>query len=82
MTEFERQDPVRYLPCMHNFHQEQILLNVLPYHLMPPLYTQPVWPEKNRQMSIKVAQKWFHEKNDKFWHLYKNCLECGEIWAN
>ena len=19
-----------------------------------------VWPEKNRQMSIKVAQKWFH----------------------
>ena len=21
---------------------------------------QSVWPEKNRQMSIKVAQKWFH----------------------
>ena len=20
----------------------------------------PVWPEKNRQMSVKVAQKWFH----------------------
>ena len=23
----------------------------------------PVWPEKNQQMSIKVAQKWFHKKN-------------------
>ena len=22
--------------------------------------SQAVWPEKNRQMSIKVAQKWFH----------------------
>ena len=22
----------------------------------------PVWPEKNPQMSIKVAQKWFHKK--------------------
>ena len=21
---------------------------------------QPVWPEKNRQIPIKVAQKWFH----------------------
>ena len=21
---------------------------------------QSVWPDKNRQMSIKVAQKWFH----------------------
>ena len=21
---------------------------------------QPVWPDKNRQMSIKVAQKWIH----------------------
>ena len=20
----------------------------------------PVWPEENRQMSVKVAQKWFH----------------------
>ena len=22
-----------------------------------------VWPDKNHQMSIKVAQKWFHKKN-------------------
>ena len=22
--------------------------------------TGPVWPDKNRQMSIEVAQKWFH----------------------
>ena len=26
---------------------------------------QPVWPEKNHQISIKVAQKWFHKKNEK-----------------
>ena len=37
---------------------------------------------KNRQMSIKVAQKWFHWKNDRFWHLYKNWLRMWEIWAN
>ena len=41
-----------------------------------------VWPEKNRQMSIKVAQKWFHYKNDRFWHLSKNCVTMQEIWAN
>ena len=32
---------------------------------------QAVWPEENRQMSIKAAQKWFHYKNERFWHLYK-----------
>ena len=31
---------------------------------------QAVWPEKNRQMSVKVAQKWVHWKNDRLWHLY------------
>ena len=40
------------------------------------------WPEKNRQMSIKVAQNWFHYKNDRFWHLYNNSLRMWEIWAN
>ena len=35
---------------------------------------ESVWPDKNRQMSIKVTQKWFHYKNDRIWHLYKNCL--------
>ena len=29
-------------------------------HLGDIYWWQPVWPEKNRQMSIKVAQKWFH----------------------
>ena len=24
---------------------------------------------KNCQMSIKVGQKWFHKKNDRFWHI-------------
>ena len=38
--------------------------------------------KKNRQMSIKVAQKWFHQKNKLFWHLNKNCLRMWEIWAN
>ena len=46
-----------------------------------PFEVGPVWPEKNRQMSIKVAQKWFHKKNDRFWNLYKNCLRMWEIWA-
>ena len=31
--------------------------------------SQPVWPEKNRQMSIQVTRKWFHKKNNRFWHL-------------
>ena len=38
-----------------------------------------VWPEKNRQISIKVTQKWFHWKNDRFW---LNCLRMWENWAN
>ena len=40
----------------------------------------PVWPEKNRRMSIKVAQKWLCLKYDRFWHLCKNCLRMWEIW--
>ena len=35
---------------------------------------QPVWPDKSRQISVKVAQKWFHYKKGRFWHHYKNCL--------
>ena len=38
--------------------------------------------KKNCQMSVKVAQKWFHLKNEIFWHLYKNCLRIWEIWTN
>ena len=41
---------------------------------IPDRDQQSVWPEKNRQMSIKVSQKWFQKKNDRFWYLYKNCL--------
>ena len=37
---------------------------------------------KNRQMSIKVAQKWFNWKNGRFWNLYKRCLRMWESWAN
>ena len=28
---------------------------------------------------MKVAQKWFHKKNDRFEHLYKNAYECGRF---
>ena len=27
--------------------------------------------QKNCQMSVNVAQKWFHHKNERFWHFYK-----------
>ena len=40
--------------------------------------TLAVWPEKS-QMSIKFVQKWFHYKNDRFWHLNKNCIKCGRF---
>ena len=41
-----------------------------------------VWAEKNHQMSITLAQKWFHHKNDRFRLLYKISLRMWEIWAN
>ena len=40
-----------------------------------------VWLDNNRQMSIKVAQKWLHYKNEWFWHIYKNCLEMWAFWV-
>ena len=46
------------------------------------VFLLPVWPEKSHQMSIKVAQKWFHSKNERFWQLYKNCLKCGWFGQN
>ena len=42
---------------------------------------QPVWPDKNRQMSIKVGPKWFHQKSELFWLLYENWQRMWEIWA-
>ena len=72
MTEFERQDPVRYLPCMHNFHQEQILLNVLPYHIMLLLYTLVVtykfdWSNLNHKAIYLQMRLWqFHPRAN--WH--------------
>ena len=38
-----------------------------------------------RKISPNVCKswpKWFHEKNDRFWRLYKKCLRIWEIWAN
>ena len=46
------------------------------------LHFLPVWPEKNCQMSIKVAQKWFHLINDRFWDFFKNCVRMSNIWPN
>ena len=43
-----------------------------PYTIL--LTWHAVWPEKNRQMSIKVAQKRFQYKDDRFWHICKKCL--------
>ena len=45
-------------------------------------YMRSVWPVKSRQMSIKVAQKWFHYKNEWFRHLDKNCLKCEQFRQN
>ena len=42
----------------------------------------PVWPEKNCQMSVKVAKNDFTRYMIDFWHLHKNCLRLWEIWAN
>ena len=41
----------------------------------------PVWPEKNRQLSIKVAQKGFHQKNDfdTFTKIAQECEKFGQI---
>ena len=44
--------------------------------------TRTVWPIKSRQMSIKVAQKWLHWKNERFWHLFINCQKCGRFGQN
>ena len=42
---------------------------------------QAVWPEKNRQMSLKVAQIWFHSKNDRLplQKLPKNVGDLGKL---
>ena len=37
---------------------------------------------KNLPNVFKSYPKMFHEKNDRFWHFYKNCLRMREIWAN
>ena len=38
-----------------------------------------VWPEKNRQMSIKVAQKWFHKKKNFLTPLQKLPKNVGDL---
>ena len=42
-----------------------------------------VWPETNRQMSIRVAQKWVHLKNDRLFtplqKLPKNVGDFGKL---
>ena len=41
-----------------------------------------VWPERNRQKSIKVALNYFTIKIKDFDTCTKNCLWMKEIWAN
>ena len=45
-------------------------------------WSEPAWPVKSRQMSTKVAQKWFHLKNERFGLFYKNCLKCWQFGQN
>ena len=40
---------------------------------------EPVWPVKSRQISIKVAQKWFQLEKLNILTPYQNCLECGRF---
>ena len=37
---------------------------------------------KKSPNDYKSCPKWFHEKNDSFCQLYKNCLRMWETWAN
>ena len=65
------------------FRDDTCLQFECPYHLKEAKWKHKyltVRPEKNRQMSIKVTQKLFHLKIDRFWH--KNCLWMWEIRAN
>ena len=39
-------------------NQQNLATSVIIIFALPAM--PPVWPEKNRQMSIKVTQKWFH----------------------
>ena len=43
---------------------------------------QTAWQVKNHQMSIKVAQKWFPKPIERFWQLYKNCLNWEQFGQN
>ena len=40
-----------------------------------------VWPVKIAKCLLKLPQKWFPKQNERFWQLYKNCLQMWEIWA-
>ena len=65
--------------CCQEKIQFKIMMPTLSHPQIVPL---SVWPEKNCRMSIKVAQNWFHQKNDRFWHFYKKFLRIWEIWTN
>ena len=66
----------------YQFHPSGMTKLCVDQKLCIYLAQPPVWPDKNRQMSIKVAQKWFHQKMIDDRHLYKKCLRMWEIWAN
>ena len=58
----------------------QVLL-CWPPQLAYDLSMPPVWPVKSRRISIRIAQKWFHFKNERFWQLKKS-LNCGRFGKN
>ena len=38
--------------------------------------------QKKSPNVYKSCPKWFHYKNDRFWHLFNNCLRMWENWTN
>ena len=62
-------------PRMRNREESEIKPGII------ATVTRAVWPDKNPQMSIKVAQIRSHKKNELFWHLYKNWLTIWAIWV-
>ena len=68
--------------CRSSMLLKHLFITSAPSSIAYQLFNSISVTRKNRQRSIKVAQKWFHQKNDRFWLLYKNCLRMWEIWAN
>ena len=61
--------------------REKTLKQLLPQPL-PPSSSWSVWAVKKSPNVYKSSQKWFHKKNQRFWHLFNNCLKCRLFGQN